>query len=447
MTWRFTAQNILKVICLILSIWQTTQCYEELQNLKICPVLKLNLFNSNNSLPNIFVGILIQNSSYTLPYFLQGLEIQNYPKNHISIHFYLDHTTDDSELILNKWIRSVHQDYHHLEMTKSTSTICKSNFKCFQSILYRKHVAQMHQDLLNLAFNSWSDFYLSIDPNVILINPFSFAYSVDTMIYRDRNNKILVFTPMLKYSDYPTISNFLFVTHADEALMDIYNFILEQNDVDIFLVPIVNKMYFINLKSGESEHLSYKVIEPKAFYEFPYNLVLSWDYLVHKQNYYFHLDNSELFGYTIANIPYEISSIEDKQIFQQDIFNHLKLHVSSDLFDTKRVQPSNHVRDFSDKNLPKLSKLGLDHIFCINLARRPYRLRRMKYAFEQLGLDVEFFQAVDGQALDNEYLAKNQIKPHSSYLNPNSTNTIKYGDIGYFLSHYSLWKVNCFRNL
>lgn len=43
------------------------------------------------------------------------------------------------------------------------------------------------------------------------------------------------------------------------------------------------------------------------------------------------------------------------------------------------------------------TKLSLDHIYMINLERRPERRVKMEQLFKVLNLDVEYFPAVDGQ--------------------------------------------------
>ena len=46
---------------------------------------------------------------------------------------------------------------------------------------------------------------------------------------------------------------------------------------------------------------------------------------------------------------------------------------------------------------PPKDKLGFSEIFVINLCRRPDRLRRMQWVFQDLGLDYKLVEAVDGR--------------------------------------------------
>lgn len=41
--------------------------------------------------------------------------------------------------------------------------------------------------------------------------------------------------------------------------------------------------------------------------------------------------------------------------------------------------------------------MSLDHIYLINLERRPERRKKMLKLFDILGLEVEYFPAIDGK--------------------------------------------------
>lgn len=46
---------------------------------------------------------------------------------------------------------------------------------------------------------------------------------------------------------------------------------------------------------------------------------------------------------------------------------------------------------------PKKDRLGMDHIFMINLERRSERRLRMEQCFDELGIEAETLAAVDGR--------------------------------------------------
>ena len=90
--------------------------------------------------------------------------------------------------------------------------------------------------------------------------------------------------------------------------------------------------------------------------------------------------------------------------------------------------------------MPKKSKLGFDEIFMVNLERRPDRYERMKYNFDQLGIDYKWVPAMDGRKITEELLAEAGIKMLPEFSEPYHGRALTYGEIGCFLSHYRLWQ-------
>ena len=90
--------------------------------------------------------------------------------------------------------------------------------------------------------------------------------------------------------------------------------------------------------------------------------------------------------------------------------------------------------------MPKKSKLGFDEIFMVNLERRPDRYERMKYNFDQLGIDYKWVPAMDGRKINEEFLAEAGIKMLPEFSEPYHGRALTYGEIGCFLSHYRLWQ-------
>ena len=90
--------------------------------------------------------------------------------------------------------------------------------------------------------------------------------------------------------------------------------------------------------------------------------------------------------------------------------------------------------------MPKKSKLGFDEIFMVNLERRPDRYERMKYNFDQLGIDYKWVPAMDGRTITEDFLAEAGIKMLPEFSEPYHGRALTYGEIGCFLSHYRLWQ-------
>jgi glycosyl transferase family 25 len=81
-------------------------------------------------------------------------------------------------------------------------------------------------------------------------------------------------------------------------------------------------------------------------------------------------------------------------------------------------------------------------IFIINLNRSKDRKEYMQGQFDKIGLDCEFFSAIDGGNLDRKWLSKvakskfyNQITGRAGFAKNHSNN-----EIACFASHFSLWQ-------
>lgn len=88
--------------------------------------------------------------------------------------------------------------------------------------------------------------------------------------------------------------------------------------------------------------------------------------------------------------------------------------------------------------LPEKDRMDFDKIFMINLRRRPDRRDRMHKCFDEMGLDVETIDAVDGQELNETFLKSISFMP--DFYDPYHKRPMKLGEIGCFLSHYQVVK-------
>jgi collagen beta-1,O-galactosyltransferase len=76
----------------------------------------------------------------------------------------------------------------------------------------------------------------------------------------------------------------------------------------------------------------------------------------------------------------------------------------------------------------------------INLARRDDRRLKMENVFQELGLVVEHFAAVDGRLLNEDTLKELGIEFLPGYYDPYHKRPMTMGEIGCFLSHYHIWE-------
>ncbi|XP_010779682.1 procollagen galactosyltransferase 2-like, partial [Notothenia coriiceps] len=84
--------------------------------------------------------------------------------------------------------------------------------------------------------------------------------------------------------------------------------------------------------------------------------------------------------------------------------------------------------------------MGFDKIILVNLKRRLDRRTRMLKTMSSLGLHTVLEEAVDGKALNSSQLQALGIEMMPGYKDPYSGRVLTRGEIGCFLSHYSIWK-------
>ncbi|XP_030876456.1 procollagen galactosyltransferase 2 [Leptonychotes weddellii] len=105
-------------------------------------------------------------------------------------------------------------------------------------------------------------------------------------------------------------------------------------------------------------------------------------------------------------------------------------------FDGPPMEPSQFV-----SVVPKYpDKMGFDEIFMINLKRRKDRRDRMLRTLYEQEIEVKIVEAVDGKALNTSQLKALNIEMLPGYRDPYSSRPLTRGEIGCFLSHYSVWK-------
>jgi collagen beta-1,O-galactosyltransferase len=88
--------------------------------------------------------------------------------------------------------------------------------------------------------------------------------------------------------------------------------------------------------------------------------------------------------------------------------------------------------------IPMTRLFGFDRIYVISLRRRPRRLAKMRDMFVLLGIAFEWWEAVDGQQLGQVQLESMRFLP--GYEDPFHRRPMKLGEIGCFLSHYTIWQ-------
>lgn len=192
---------------------------------------------------------------------------------------------------------------------------------------------------------------------------------------------------------------------------------------------MVHTALLINLNHRISHQLSFDQ-RPQG-YNGPTDDVIVFAFIVASHGLKMYLDNTKFFGYFSMPLDdrYELAD-------EIDNFIHMKMQAFHDFEGKMKLEPSPTLPVY----FPKKSKLGFDNVYLINLARRPDRLKKMQYCFDELGIEAELVEAVDGKQLNQTYLDKLGIRQLEGYFDPYRKNGLKYGEIGCFLSHYFIWQ-------
>lgn len=228
---------------------------------------------------------------------------------------------------------------------------------------------------------------------------------------------------------------------------DGYKPILYREQVGCFQVPMVHSCVLIDLRTKESDRLTYQP-EKLTEYSVPHDDIITLAVSANKSGMPMHICNDLNYGY--ITVP-----LEQDEPLQND-YQHLvntKLEV---LNEEGPLPVSPLLAGFTFK--PEKDMLGFDKVFMINLLRRPERRKRMLACFEEVGLNVTVFDAVDGKYvwrvwvyfslgtyfytfcrnLSKSILQEIDFLPE--YVDPYHKRPMTFGEIGCFLSHYYIWK-------
>nr|XP_017821500.3 procollagen galactosyltransferase 2 isoform X3 [Callithrix jacchus] len=330
--------------------------------------------------PTVLVAVLARNAAHSLPHFLGCLERLDYPKSRMAVWAATDHNVDNTTEILREWLKNVQRLYHYVEwrpMDEPESYPDEIGPKHWPSSRFA-HVMKLRQAALRTAREKWSDYILFIDVDNFLTNP-------QTLNLLIAENKTIV-APMLEsrglYSNFWCgITPKGFYKRTPDYVQ-----IREWKRTGCFPVPMVHSTFLIDLRKEASDKLTF--------------------YPPH-QDYTWTFDDIIVFAFS-----------------------------SRQAVDRPPMEPSQYV-----SVVPKYpDKMGFDEIFMINLKRRKDRRDRMLRTLYEQEIEVKIVEAVDGKALNTSQLKSLNIEMLPGYRDPYSSRPLTRGEIGCFLSHYSVWK-------
>ncbi|CAH8641227.1 unnamed protein product [Schistosoma intercalatum] len=421
---------------------------------------KISLLNNPNYLmPTLCIGVLVRNKAHTLPYFLNGIENQQYPTKRITLIFYVDNTIDSSEIILNEWIQCNKDKYHNIIFEGKDHNITKLEYENLSKMWTQDHylhVINLRQKLLDEARNIWADFYLSIDADVILMNPLTIEHLINVMLDstvstsksnldHKTNENIIILAPLMNCTSSEHYSNFWgAMSEEGYYLRSEHYFDIQKRRIQgVYPVAMVHSIFLINLQFYQSEQIGYS--PAPINYTGPIDDIIIFSRSVQRAEIDFYLDNTQFYGYIPSPVEEQDLGLYSKDLNnawllrEQDLFVHLRLQAIIDQEDKQRVIPSECLLNIAENQLPKSNKLNFDEIYFINLLRRPDRRQKMEYMLHQLGINAKHYAAIDGKNLTMKYFDELGIKQLPGYTDPYHNRSLKFGEIGCFLSHYNIW--------
>ncbi|KAF8565989.1 hypothetical protein P879_01893 [Paragonimus westermani] len=397
--------------------------------------------------PSVYLGILVRNKAHSLPYFLRGLEMQAYPTDRITLHFVCDNSIDNSLFLLSHWVDAVRGKYHQVTTDIGGDELGQTTM---WSKEHYEHVIQSRQYLLNSSRLSWADFFFSIDADVILMNPNTLdrlvnvswkPVEVDSGLRAD----VSVVAPLINCTTSEYYSNFWGAMTEEGYYKRSQNYfdIQRRQTVGIHSVAMVHSVYLVNLRHRITQKLAYYPV-PEG-YTGPLDDLIIFARSAQAAGVTFYLDNTLFYGYLPS--PVEEGDMDGQGTFveqwlrrEQELFVHLRLQALLDHEDRMRVLSSKHLELLAEAQLPTPSKLGFDEVYFINLLRRSDRRAKMEYFLDQLGIAARHVTAVDGKDLNADLIASMGIKQLKGYADPYHKRSLKFGEIGCFLSHFYLWQ-------
>lgn len=418
-------------------------------------IADLNYNNKKEEIePSLQVILIIHpyNKINELPFFLSGIEKQNYPKDRINILIQTEifnsvnngqyeksgerfKLNDKTIRILKSWKKSVELEYHEFELKIHQLNDDEDDQLSNDYWTFERYKKLMDLKLygFNYALNSWASYCLLQDSDIILTNPNTFRNMLINFESTDENKeKKLILSPMLL--SLSLYSNFWAGVNEDGYYKRTEDYlpILERRKIGSFKVPMVHSIVFINLSAKKSRELKFRYQDLKLE-KLPYDDMIVFARSAESLNLSMYIDNREVYGFLMPSIDKFNLDANKKNLIDLELESLVE---TNSLFD---ILPSLEQFDYRLVDESRKISSKIDKIFVINLERREKRRIYMMQACELLNLHCEFVKAVDGKKIDKQYLIENKIQAMKKYLDPYHKRPLTYGEIGCFMSHYNIW--------
>ncbi|KAM7238402.1 hypothetical protein CapIbe_009922 [Capra ibex] len=447
-------------------------------------------------LPTVVLAILARNAEHSLPHYLGALERLDYPRARLALWCATDHNVDNTTAMLREWLAAVGDDYAAVVWRPEGEPRCGLRAKVLGKMGNRsypdeegpKHwtkerhqfLMELKQEALTFARDWGADYILFADTDNILTNNQTLQLLIE--------QGLPVVAPMLDSQTY--YSNFWCGITPQGYYRRTADYFPTKNRQrrGCFRVPMVHSTFLVSLRAEGTAQLGF--YPPHPNYTWPFDDIIVFAYACQAAGVSVHVCNEQRYGY--LNVPVKShQGLEDERVN----FIHLILEALGEAASRccpstpslpapshgplllgpgpgwaggragVTTSPSNHsltpgkslsLLSFSlplrvdgppmwasahvSRPPKRPSKMGFDEVFVISLARRPDRRERMLTSLWEMEVSGRVVDAVDGRMLNSSVMRTLGVELLPGYQDPYSGRTLTKGEVGCFLSHYSIWE-------
>ncbi|XP_033048474.1 inactive glycosyltransferase 25 family member 3 isoform X4 [Trachypithecus francoisi] len=375
---------------------------------------------AESPLPAVVLAILARNAEHSLPHYLGALERLDYPRARMALWCATDHNVDNTTEMLQEWLAAVGDDYAAVVWRPEGEPRFYPDEEGPKHWTKERHqfLMELKQEALTFARDWGADYILFADTDNILTNNQTLRLLM--------GQGLPVVAPMLDSQTY--YSNFWCGITPQGYYRRTAEYFPTKNRQrrGCFRVPMVHSTFLVSLRAEGADQLAF--YPPHPNYTWPFDDIIVFAYACQAAGISVHVCNEHRYGY--INVPVKShQGLEDERVN----FIHLILEA---LVDGPPMQASAHVTRPSKRP----SKLGFDEVFVISLARRPDRRERMLASLWEMEISGRVVDAVDGRMLNSSAIRSLGVDLLPGYQDPYSGRTLTKGEVGCFLSHYSIWE-------
>ncbi|XP_027412228.1 inactive glycosyltransferase 25 family member 3 isoform X1 [Bos indicus] len=371
-------------------------------------------------LPTVVLAILARNAEHSLPHYLGALERLDYPRARLALWCATDHNVDNTTAMLREWLAAVGDDYAAVVWRPEGEPRSYPDEEGPKHWTKERHqfLMELKQEALTFARDWGADYILFADTDNILTNNQTLRLLIEP--------GLPVVAPMLDSQTY--YSNFWCGITPQGYYRRTADYFPTKNRQrrGCFRVPMVHSTFLVSLRAEGTAQLAF--YPPHPNYTWPFDDIIVFAYACQAAGVAVHVCNEQRYGY--LNVPVKShQGLEDERVN----FIHLILEA---LVDGPPMWASAHV----SRPPKRPSKMGFDEVFVISLARRPHRRERMLTSLWEMEISGRVVDAVDGRMLNSSVMRTLGVDLLPGYQDPYSGRTLTKGEVGCFLSHYSIWE-------